>query len=110
MITPAQEVRGFQELSGSAARSGKITIASTSLGRWRHGRSQRIHCRELAGFSPMFFKGCRDLPTFIYQQSESAEIKVSKTPVEEFGITGERCQEQEGLAGSWKGCKVVRYA
>lgn len=70
----------------------------------------QFHCREMSGFSPGFFKGCRDLPTFIYQQNESTEIKGIKTLVEEFGITGERCQEQEGLAGSWKGYKVVRYA
>lgn len=74
------------------------------------GARGQFHCRELAGFSPMFFKGCRDLTAFIYKQNESTEIKGTKTLVEEFGITGERCQEREGLAGSWKGYKVVRYA
>lgn len=65
--------------------------------------------RELTSFSPMVFKGWRDLPSFIYQQNESMESKRAETLEEEFGISGERCQEQEGLglvAGRKEGWKV----
>lgn len=51
----------------------------------------------MAGVSPTVFNGWRDLPTFIYQQNESTGSKGTRTRMEEFGVTRERRQEEEGL-------------
>lgn len=65
----------------------------------------QFHCRELP-CSLKVAEICPPLFTNKVNQQRSKE----QTLVEEFGITGERCQAQGGFAGSWKGWKVVRYA